>query len=89
MTTLDQHVTTTTVGQLSADAIGRDRILIQHEGSTISGVLRGLDIEADTFYDSTLADPYRVLTVRVSVRLTIGSITVGPLERDHGCEVLA
>ena len=89
MTTLDQHVTTTTVGQLSADAIGRDRILIQHEGSTISGVLRGLDIEADTLTAATHADPHRVFTGDVSVRLTIGSITVGPLERDHGCEVIA
>lgn len=78
-----------TVGDLTANAIGRDRLIVQHEGSTVSGVLRDLEIDATTMTDASLCEPRRVVTVDVRITITIGSITVGPLHREHACEVIA
>ena len=81
--------TASTVGALTADAIGRDRIIIQHEGSTVSGMLVDLGIDADVLVDSTLTEPRRTIVADVRVTITLGSITIGGLRREHPCEVIA
>lgn len=81
--------TTSTVGALAADAIGRDRITIQHEGSTVSGMLLALDIDADVLVDSTLCEPRRTIVADVRISVTLGSIAIGGLRREHPCEVIA
>lgn len=82
-------MTTTTVGALAADAIGRDRITIQYEGSTVSGMLRALDIDADVLTDGTWAEPHRTIVADVRVSITLGSITICGLSRQHPCEVIS
>lgn len=78
-----------TVGALSADAIGRDRIIVQHEGSTLSGLLVDLSIDADVLVDGTWAEPSRTIVADVRVSITLGSITIAGLRREHPCEVIA
>lgn len=81
--------TTTTVGELTANAIGRDRITIHHEGSTVSGLLTNLDITADIITDATLHDPHRVIIADVRVAITLGSITLRGLRREHPCKAIS
>lgn len=80
---------TTSVGDLAANDIGNTELILRHEGSTVSGVLRSLDIDVETITDTNLCEPPKVWTVAVRVTVTIGAITLGPLPRDHACEVIA
>ena len=80
---------TTTIGDLTPNAIGRNRILVRHEGSTISGLLTDLGIETELVRDSTYCGKDRVILIKVRVTVALGSITIGPLERSHQCEVLS
>lgn len=81
--------TATTVGALAADAIGRDRIIVQHEGSTLSGLLVDLSIDSDVLVDGTWAEPSRTIVADVRVSITLGAITIAGLRREHPCEVIA
>lgn len=78
-----------TVGDLSANDIGTTRLILQHEGSTLSGVLNALRIQSEHVTDSSACGETRSYLVAVGVTVTIGSITVGPLTRDHACEVIS
>lgn len=79
----------TTVGALAANDIGSARLIVQHEGSTLSGILRTLSIDTETINDTRVGGGSTVHIVAVRVTVTIGSITLGPLSRDHACEVIA
>lgn len=79
----------TTIGDLPPNAIGRDRIIIQHEGSTVSGLLTGLRIETALIYDASADGTTRTWIGKVDVTVTVGSISIGPLNRAHPCEVIA
>ncbi len=78
-----------TVGKLSADDIGAKRIIVQHEGSTLSGLLTALDISSEIVTEHQMSGETRHYLVDVKVTLTIGAITIGPLRREHPCEVIA
>lgn len=79
----------TTIGELTPNMIGRKHVRVTHEGATVSGELRALDIETSTTSDGTYADLRGVQVNKVLVTVTLGSITLGPLERRHHCEVVA
>lgn len=79
----------TTIGDLTPNLIGRKNVCVTHEGATVAGELRALDIETSTISDGTYADPHRVQVADVRVTITLGSITLGPLDRSHPCELLA
>lgn len=79
----------TTIGDLTPNMIGRDRIIIQHDGSTVSGLLAGLDIDTTSVYDNALTG-YATRYVRVAgVTVTLGSVIIGPLDCSHTVEVIA
>lgn len=77
------------IGALTADDIGTTRLIVQHEGSTISGVLTALQIETEVIHDGKMNGEVTSMILGVYVTVTIGSITVGPLERGHACEVIS
>lgn len=79
----------TTVGLLTADDIGTTDLVVRHEGSTASGRLTNLAIDTEVISDDMLGKKSRSLILSVHVTLTIGSITLGPLRRDHACEVVS
>lgn len=79
----------TTIGDLTPNDIGATRMILRHEGSTVSGLLRDLTIDTETITDTKLCEVPKVWTMSVLVTVTIGSITLGPLRRDHPCEVTA
>ena len=62
---------------------------MRHEGSTVSGVLTNLRIEAETISDQRANGETRTLVGAVHLDITVGSITIGPLDRSHPCEVVA
>ena len=79
----------TTIGDLTANHIGNTRFIIQHAGSTVSGLLMSLDIETTVMRRQRVGerDTGNVMT-GVHITITLGSITVGPLDRDHPVEVI-
>lgn len=79
----------TTVGDLTANDIGNTELIVRHEGSTLSGILNDLEIESEHVTDSSYCGVSKTYLVAVSVTATVGSITVGPLPRDHACEVIS
>lgn len=80
----------TTIGDLNANDIGKTRFTIQHAGSTVSGLLMGLGVDAESMEQqrSCKRDAEPVIS-RVYVTLTLGSITIGPLDRAYPIEVIA
>lgn len=86
-TTTKEHAMT--IGDLTPNAIGRDRIIVQHEGSTVSGLLVGMDIDAQLITDARADGTTRCYVGPVRVAVTIGSIRIGPLNCTHPCEVIA
>lgn len=80
----------TTIGDLNANQIGKSRFIIQHAGSTVSGLLMGLGVEVESMEQQRLCerDSEPVIS-RVHVTLTLGSITIGPLGRAYPIEVIA
>lgn len=83
------HSPVTTVGLLTADDIGATDLVVRHEGSTVSGRLTNLGIDTEVISDDMLGGRSRSLILSVHVTLTIGSIRLGPLRRDHACEVIS
>lgn len=80
----------TTIGDLTANQIGRTRFIVRHAGSTVSGLLMGLDIETTVMHRQRIGDrgTENVIT-RVDITITLGSITIGPLDRDHPVEAIS
>ena len=81
---------TTTLGDLSANHIGRTRFIIRHAGSAVSGLLMGLEIETQVMHRQRLGerDSENVIT-GVDITITLGSITIGPLNRDYPVEAIS
>lgn len=80
----------TTIGDLNANDIGKSRFIIQHAGSTVSGLLMGLGVEVESMDRQRLSerDSEPVIT-GVDVTLTLGSITIGPLDRAYPIEAIS
>lgn len=80
----------TTIGDLTANHIGNARFIIQHAGSTVSGLLLGLDIETTAMHRQRVGerDTEKVIT-GVHITITLGSITIGPLDRNHPVEAIS
>lgn len=80
----------TTIGDLTPNDIGNTDLIIRHNGSTITGTLMGMHLKTEIQDNPTLCSTDRNLTVtHVGVTLVLGSITIGPLERSHACEVIS
>ena len=76
-----------TVGDLTANMIGTQRIRITHHNATVAGMLMGLDIDTAATEWQRLADVNPEVCIhRVLATVTIGDITVGPLDRSTPCE---
>ena len=81
----------TTLGDLTLNDIGRSTIRVTHQGATVEGTLRAIDLDIDTIDVKTMngTTVYPRGTVQVSVTITIGLIALTGLSRDHSCEVIA
>lgn len=81
---------TSTIGHLCANDIGSTEISVRHEGATISGILTVLQIEAERHQVRQWGsrEPERDAWV-VTLTITIGSITLSGLPRDHPMEVIS
>ena len=80
----------TTIGDLTLNDIGKTRIIVQHEGATVSGLLGDLSpsVETETIRGGAGTVVHRTIW-RVYVNIQIGSIALDGLRRDHPCEVIA
>lgn len=78
-----------TLGELTANDIGSTEVIVRHEGSTVTGLLTALQIETELIRDDVLCGKTRSMILSVDISVTIGSIKLGPLKRDHACEVLS
>lgn len=79
----------THVGQLCADDIGATEIMVRHQETTIGGLVENLDLDVsrDQAYNMGGRPVRTIHTVHVAV--TIGTITLDDLPRDHPMEVIS
>lgn len=80
----------TTIGDLTLNDIGKTRIIVQHEGATVSGLLGNLspNVETETIRGGAETIVHRTIW-HVTIDIQIGSISLDGLNRDHPCEVIA
>lgn len=78
-----------TIGDLTPNDIGNTDLLIQHDGSTVTGRLMHMHIDTNRTEERVLCEREPRITVEVGVTVTLGSITLDMLPCDHAVEVIA
>lgn len=78
-----------TIGDLTLAMIGTARVRTEYEGATIEGLVTGieLDVTRDSIVD--MANRLRRDVFDVTVRLSLGNISLQGLRRSHPCEVVS